>query len=284
MRFVLALSIFAFSAIGFAAEQTPTLESSRFDWRSLANRVDASYALLALGPTLEHMDGNLDGRGGYLSLRNYLNFDYELAPNLKAEVGGEFRQYFRPVDPKKPGRSNFESRDPYLGLSRRDLFQRGNFSLSARGKAFLPVTAYNKTKRGSTFDTGRGQLQLGIGPQWRFRDGSVTVSCATEASINFAAGENPRRENYSVKMKPAAAYRFSPQWSSKLEYSTGDLRHNKLGKWSKFNDKDLGHKVTVYGNYSPIRELLVSPALAWGRDTWRLKKAEVSLYASYAFL
>jgi hypothetical protein len=261
-----------------------TTSSSRFDWSRFLQQLDGSYAVLALGPTLEHMDGNLDGRGTYVGIRHYLNFDYQLRNGAELELGGEFRQYFRPVDPRRPDRKEFEPRDPYVGISRRDLFRGDIFSLVAKAKYYLPITENNLGRRGQAYDTGRGSVQAGVGPSWKMADGSVTVTCPLDVSVNFAAGDAVNREDYSFKVKPAVQYRIARDWSAKLEYSTGDLRHNKLGKWSKFNDKDLGHKATVYASYFATKNLLLSPALAWGRDTWRLKKAEVSLYASYAFL
>lgn len=288
MRFLqfIALSALALAtSFAVAAEGENTLTAAeRFSFADILKKARFTYSGLLEGPRLDHMDGNLDGRGTFLQIKNYLNADYEVAPNWRVELNGEFRQYFRPVDPRRPDRGSFEWRDPSIGIARRNLFERGNFALAARMRYALPVTQDTKGRVGRAFDTGRGSIYVQAVPVWRFRDGTFTLTCPVESYINLPKGEAPNREQFSVKAKVQLAYQLAKKWAARAEYSTGDLRRAHDGKWSNINERSLGHKVMAGAAYAPVREVVLNPSVTWGRGQWRLNQPEVSLFASYNFL
>lgn len=270
-----------------AAEETVVNTSvsdptTRFDWGRAFEKLDATYAGLMEGPTLDHLDGNKDGKGTFIQIKHYLYGDYEVAPYWRVEAGSEFRQYFRPDDPKKPGRSNFESRDPYVGIARRDLVKGDLFSLVARARYYIPVSENTKGRVGKAFDTGNGTLNFFSSAAWKF--GKFSFTCPLEVWVNLAKAPIAEREQYTVKFKTQFAYKLDQQWAAKAEYSTGDMRHTANGHWSKLNDRELGHKVVAGATYAPVKEVLVNPALTWGKAHWQLNRPEISLYASYNFL
>lgn len=285
MKFIVALFLIAGAAqAAETATVTDTASTTRFDWAQAFDKVNASYSALLLGPNIQSMDGNLDGRGTNMHVRNYLSLGVDVAKDWEVDSGWEVRQYWRPVDPKNPNRSNLEARDPYLGLSRRNLIRTERFSLGARARFFLPVSDYTKAQVGKTYDSGRGALNVNISPYLRLLDGDLGISCTTEFWYNFDKAAAANRENYSVKAKPLVSYRFARKFAAKVEYNTGTIRHANNGKWSKLNDKGLGQKLYAGVTYYPNRNLSLNPSLGWGSDTFRLNRAEVSLYASYSFL
>jgi len=281
------LLVFLFlSAPGaFAAEGDTTLTStgSNFDWRSALEKVHASYGVLFLGPTIKNLDGDIEGKGAYVSMRNYLSLDYALAKDWELESGWEVRQTFRPADPKKPQRKDLEMRDPFAGVSRKNIIQGEVFSLGARARYFLPVTEYNKSKVGTPEDAGNGELNLGMSPSWKF--GDLYVGCGLDFYYKFVEGTPKVHENYAVKAKPLVSYRIASKFAAKVEYQTGTLRHMTNGKWSKFNDRFTGQRVLAGGSWNPTRSLSLSPALGWGNlGTFQIKATELSLFATYYFL
>ncbi|RZA07729.1 MAG: hypothetical protein EOP11_06905 [Proteobacteria bacterium] len=270
-----------------AAESENTVMTDtgpRFAWGSLFEKMHATYSGLLEGPRMDHLDGNLDGKGSFLQVKNYVNADYEVAPNWKAELNTEFRQYFRAEDPSRPGRPDFEMRDPSLGISRRNIVEAGAFTLSGRTRYGIPVSQNTRARVGKSFDTGKGSLYLQAVPAWRWRDGALSLTCPVEMYVNFAKAPTAAREQYSLKAKAQVAYQLAKSWAAKLEYSTGDVRHNARGQWSKLNDRELGHKVMAGAAFAPIKQIVLNPSLTWGREHWRLNQPEISLYASYNFL
>ena len=282
---------FALSAptLARAAEGENVLTSNadagkRFSFGSLFEKMHATYSGLLEGPRMDHLDGNLDGKGSFIQIKNYLNADYEVANNWRAELNGEFRQFFRPDDPKRPGRSNFEMRDPSIGIARRNIVDTGSFTLSARARYALPISQDTKSRVGKVFDTGDGSFYLQAVPNWRFRDGALTLTCPVESYINLPGRRVANQEQYSIKAKAQVAYQVARQWAARIEYSTGDLRRNNAGHWSKLNDAFLGHKVMAGAAFAPVKQIVLNPSLTWGRAHWRLNQPEVSFFASYNFL
>lgn len=285
MKFILALFLLTGAAqAADTATVADTTSTARFDWTRAFEKVNASYSALLLGPNLQSMRGDLDGRGTNMHVRNYLSAGVEVAKDWEVGAGWEVRQYWRPADPKKPDRKNLEARDPYLSVNRRNFIRTDLFSLGARARFFFPVSESTKANIGKTYDSGRGSLNVTVTPYWRFFDGDVGISCATEFWYNFDKAAAANRENYSVKAKPLVSYRFARKFAAKVEYNTGTIRHANNGKWSKLNDKGLGQKLYAGITYYPNASLSINPSLGWGSDTFRLNRAEVSLYASYNFL
>lgn len=287
MRWIVALFVFA-CVPSFAADtaaDTTNTTSSRFDWLSTLKKVRGSYGVLFLGPTVSNIDGNIDGKGSYISMRNYLSLDMEVAKNWEAEAGWEVRQTFRPADPKNPNRKDFEPRDPFAGISRKNIIRGDRFSLGARTRFFLPVTEYNKSKVGKLEDAGNGEANLGISPSWKFLDGDLFVSCGTDIYYKFAENAPKVREDYAVKIKPLVSYRIASKFAAKVEYTTGTLRHSTNGKWTKLNDRFTGQRILAGGSWNPNKYLSLSPALGWGNlGTFQIKATELSLFATYYFL
>jgi len=283
-----ALLLWAFTAFAVrAAEPAPeslVAPGANFSFGSIFEKMHASYSGLLEGPRMDHLDGNLDGKGTFLQIKNYVNADYEVAPNWRVELNTEFRQYFRPEDPKRPGRPNFEMRDPSLGLARRNIVDRGNFTLSGRTRFFLPVSDNTRGRVGKAFDTGNGSVYFQAVPSWRWLDGKLSLTCPVETYINLPKRRIANSEEYSIKAKTQVAYQVAHKWAARVEYSTGDVRHTHDGHWSKLRDREMGHKVVAGAAYAPVKEMVLNPALTWGRDRWRLKEPEVSLFASYNFL
>jgi hypothetical protein len=270
-----------FSFVGFAVEPATT---SSFDWSKLERNFDLSYASLVTGPTLEHLDANKDGKGTDMGWRNYLNAGAELGNNWEASMGVEGRQYFRPADPKKPNRKDFEWRDPTVSLSRGKIVEAGAYQLSAKLRYSIPMTEYNKSNVGKTYDAGNGEINLGFNNSWRLRDGDWTLSLPLDLYYKIAEAPPAVREDYSARAKAIVAYRIAAKYATKVEYSTGYIRHSTNGKWSKLNDKLLGQEVLLAFNYFPIRNLTISPGLGWGSETFRFNSAKASLYVSYNVL
>jgi hypothetical protein len=285
MKWIVALCLLTGAAqAAETATSVDSTSSARFDWGRAFSKVGLSYGGLLLGPSLQSMEGNLDGRGTNISLRNYFSADVEVARDWEVQAGWELRRYWRPADPKNPNRSDFDPRDPYLGLSRRNLIRAGAFSLGAKARYFIPVSNYTKAQVGKTYDSGRGALNVSAYPYLRLLDGDLGISCTAEFWYNFDKAAAANRENYSVKAKPLVSYRFARKFAAKVEYNTGTIRHAQNGKWSKLNDKFLGQKLYAGITYYPNPSLSLNPSLGWGSDTFRLNRAEVSLFASYSFL
>lgn len=281
MSFLCSL-IFIFTS-SFSWSATP--ESTSFlNWNQVQSTLDASYAALLVGPTLDHLDANLDGKGTNMNLRNYLNVDGRFLEQWKFGIGLEARQYFRPADPKRPDRKEFEWRDPIVSLGRDKIVEKGNYNFAAKLKYTVPMSEYNKSNVGKSYDSGNGEWNLSLNSGWKFKDGDWYVGFPVDLYYKMAEAPPTVREDYSTRAKPFVSYRIAAKYSAKVEYSTGYLRHFTNGKWSKFNDKALGQKIFLGLSYLPFKGLIVSPGFTWGSDSYRLNSAEASLYASYAFL
>jgi hypothetical protein len=271
------------ATFSFAAEET-TPSSSFLSWNQMQQTLDASYAALLKGSTLDHLDGNQDGKGTNVSLRNYLSLDGKFSEFWKAGISFEGRQYFRPVDAKNPNRKDFEWRDPIVSIGRDKILEKDAYSFSAKIKYAIPMTEYNKSNVGKTHDSGNGEWNLSLSNGWKFRDGDIYAGFPVDLYYKMAEAPPVVREDYSVRAKPFVSYRIAAKYSAKVEYSTGNIRHTTNGKWSKLNDKALGQTLFAGITYVPINGLQISPGLTWGSSTYRLNSAEASLYASYLFL
>jgi hypothetical protein len=281
--FTLFLALFTLNA---SAEESivnaASESSSRFNWNSLLEKSELSYAALLTGPSTKYLDGNKDGRGTNLTLRNYVSASFEFAKNWEAETGVEFRRYFRPVDPKKPGRSDFEWRDPFVSVDRKNIVKTDRFSLAAKLRYFIPATAYNKSNVKKEYDSGNGTIGTRITPSWKL--GDFFVSCYGEFNYRFDENAPKVRQDYYVKAKPFVSYKFARNWSAKVEYSTGDLNHRTNGKWTKFNDPAIGQNVYTGVTWTATKKLSISPSLGWGPGSLQLRDTEVSVFASYYIL
>jgi len=282
MGWIFAFAIFSIQAV--AAEPSPTTTQSSFDWSNAFERVSAKYSALLLGPTVQHLDGDLDGKGTNISLRNYFSLDVKVAPDWEAEAEWEVRQAWRPVDPKRPNRKNLEARDPHVGIARKNIYRGDIFSFGARARYYIPVTEHNKSKIGKRDDFGNGEANFGLRPAWRFLDGDLYVGCGLDAYYNIAKQAPAVREDYSLRARPLVSYRIAKKFATKVEYDSGTLRHSTDGKWTKFNDRNSGQRLFVGGSWYPTKALTLSPSFSWGSHTFRLNRAGVSLFANYSFL
>lgn len=280
--FVLVLLSLSAHAEESAAPSAAAETVSRSNWRNVVESTNLSYAMLLTGPTIRHLDGDLDGKGTYLNFRNYVSAGYDFAENWEVETGVEFRRYVRPQDKRNPNRSDFEWRDPYAGVNRSNIVRNGNFSLSGKLRYFIPATEYNKSNVGKEYDQGNGSLSARVTPAYRM--GDWYLSCATEFAYRFAERAPKVRQDYFVELKPLLSYRFAPKWSAKLEYATGDLNHRTNGTWTKFNDPFIGQALYTGVTWNATKQFSVSPSLGWGPGHFLLKETEVSLYASYYIL
>lgn len=257
---------------------------SRVDWGSLKKNLKLKYSALFIGPTTQHIDGNLNGYGTYLSLRNYFSLGVVFSPQWEAEVGAEYRKYWRPQDPKQPQRASIESRDPYIGVIYKNFVDVDIFSMGAKARYFAPISENTKSYIGKRTDAGNGTLQGSISSSWKFLDGDLFISLPIDIYYHLAKSAPMEHEDFSLKAKANASYYFGKRISTSLEYSTGDLRHHTTKKWSKFNDPYTGHKVMASISWMPSRKLLLSPSISWGHPRFQLNNAELSLYTSYYFL
>jgi hypothetical protein len=284
---LLLVPLFLGTITAFAAESEGGTSfsdaASRFDWGAIFRKVDLTISTLLEGPTLAHLDGNLNGQGGSVVFKNYINAQYQLAEGINAEIGGEFRQFFRPENPAQPDRADFEARDPFLAVNFRDFIRKKTFSISSRHRYYVPVSNDTKSRVGKAFDTGRGNIQNGFAANWRSTDGAWSVTVPCDLYVNFAKAPIAAREDFSLKAKLQVAYRLHQKVSLRAEYSTGDVRHIATGKWTKLNDRFTGHKVMAGVAFFPTRQLMINPSLAMARDSWRWDRAEATLFASYNF-
>ncbi|MCO5144428.1 MAG: hypothetical protein M9962_15220 [Oligoflexia bacterium] len=269
----------SYSAV--AAEE----QQSYFSLSSLRDKTNLSYGALILGPTVRKINGDTQGKGHYISLRNYLSAGFEFRKDWELEVGNEFRQTFRPKDPKKPDREDFEFRDLSVGIGVDDIIESGSFSLDGKLRYYIPTSKYTLSKVGKADDSANGTFRIGINPSMSFFDRDLYLAIPVDFYRSFAKGTPKIHKNYSVKFKPLASYRLSQKWKAKVEYSSGDLYHSTDGKWTKFNDPFTGQKIYLGASWNPTYKLGFSPSLAWGANgSFQLKNTELSLYMSYYIL
>lgn len=266
------------------AEEVVNSSTDSSRTKSILSDVKFSYAAWLKGATLENVDGNADGKGTNLSVRNYQDLSYSFTPDWRAEVAGEFRQYFRPADPKKKDRKDFEWRDPEVGVNRKNVWANDNMNLAARLRYRMPISDYNRANQNKEWDEGKGSLRTKVTLGGTFNDGLIITSLPLDYVVRFANQTHKVRQDYYLKARPSFGYRLHKTVVAKLEYETGEINHKTNGTWTKFNDADLGQTVNVLADWTPIADLLVTPQIAWGKDSFRLNKAELSLYAKYAFL
>ncbi len=266
------------------AAETPVGSSVSEEGMLSFERIDFDVAMLMKGSTMQYMDGNRTGKGTDLSLRTYPSIAFRLTDKWKAQFGGQFRQYFRPDDPKKKDRKNFEWRDPYAGFSRKDIWKSQTAFLSGKVRYYFPITEYNRLNRVKEYDEGGGSLQVGFGYGQDFSDGIINLYAPLEMNYRFNALEHKVRQDYWFGVRPALSYRVTPKTSARVEYYTGDLNHRTDGTWTKFNDPVIGQTAGIAIDWYPVKELLVSPMVNWGRERFRFNAAELTVYAKYAFL
>jgi|GEM_PF-4044969 len=266
------------------AAESPVSQSVSGSGALSFEKINFSWATLVKGSTIQYMDGNSNGKGTNLSWRNYPTLGYRATEKLKVEAGGQFRQYFRPADPKKKGQKDFEWRDPYAGVSLRDLWKGETSSVSAKARYYIPATEYTRLNRNKEYDEGRGSFQVGAAYSQKFMDGTYSLYAPLDVNYRLNAFDHKVRQDYWFGIRPSMAYRVSQSTSARVEYYTGDLNHKTDGTWTRFNDPVIGQTAGVALDWYPVKDLLVSPMVNWGRESFRLNAAEVTLYAKYAFL
>ncbi len=290
MKAFFYLFLFASTAPAFAVDQdeikagTPVAQLESRSSPSLFDRINANYGFLFLGPTVSHLDGNLDGRGTNMHMRNYFSVGYELTKNTELSTGIEVRQYWRPNDPRRPDRANLEARDPYLNIRQQRIIDAGTFTLAARMRYFFAVSDWSKARLKTRQDSGNGTLNPTLYPSLSLADGDLRLSCTIGAYINLPKNAPAIREDYSLEVIPTVAYRMSPKWSTRVRFDSGDMIHSTDGRWSKLNNRFTGHNVYAGVVFTPTRSLMLNPELGWGSDTFRIDQTELSLFASYNFL
>ena len=257
-----------------------------FSGSLFSGKIDGSIAALFQGPTIEHLDANTDGKGSYYILKNYLGLGYEFMREWKMEAGDEFRQYFRPIDPKNKDRSDFEFRDPYLGISKRDAVrsESGVFTLGAKARYFFPWTPYNRSNLGKEWNEGNGHARFILLPKLRFMDGALSAEFYSDFTYRFAREAKPIRQDYYVRFRPALTYQATRKVAARVEYHSGDLNHRTNGKWTKFNDPVIGQMIYAGMIWTPTSRISINPQLGWGSDTFRLNRGQMSVYGMYMFL
>ncbi len=282
--FPLALSFIFVSPVYGEDSPETVAGTSTADDRLLPSEAEFSYALLFKGASIEHPDGNSNGKGANLNLRHYQNYGYRFNDKWRLEGGTYFRQYFRPADPKRVDQGALEWRDPYLGISRRDLWRKGGQALSAKARYYIPLSDYTAGNAVKEYDDGRGSAQVGVAYTNKFADGLLGLRIPFEANYRFNKNEHKVRQDYWFGSRPSLTCRTSSTTSAKVEYYTGDINHKTDGSWTKFNDPVIGQTAALGFDWTPNREFLLSPQITWGRKDFRFNAAEVSLYASYRFL
>lgn len=260
------------------------VETSTADNRIAPAAAEFSYAMLFKGSTIDHLDGNANGKGANLNLRHYQDYGWKLDDKWKLTGSTQFRQYFRPADPKKIDQKALEWRDPSVGVARKDVWKRGEQAVSAKMKYYIPATDYNAENVEKEYDEGKGSLNAGATYTNRFADGDLGLRVPVEANYRFNKNEHKVRQDYWFGARPSLSYRTSREASVKVEYYTGDINHKTNGTWTKFNDPAIGQTAALGLDWVPTREFLLSPQVTWGRQDFRFNAAEVSLYASYIFL
>lgn len=275
------LSIFV-GTLMIATPALATSSASELD-PGPARRLGFEYEVQLKGASLEHLDGNADGRGTNLGVRHYQDFSYQLAPPFALEAGTQFRHYFKPASGKKTTDARvLEWRDPYVGLGASDFWKQGPQSVSGELHYYLPVTEYNEGYRASEFDEGRGVLHA---EAWYARRlGAFKLKAPFEVNYRFNAKEHPRRYDYWVGAKPSLSYHLARATALKGEYYTGDLNHRTGGTWTRLNDRKLGQSVALALEWKPAEGAEISPEVKWGREQFRFNAAELSLSAAFVFL
>lgn len=243
-----------------------------------------SYAMLLKGSSIQYPDGNSNGKGTNLSLRHYQDYGYRLGDTWKLTGGTHFRQYFRPADPKRVDQGALEWRDPFLGVSRKDVWKSGEQAISAKARYFLPITDYNASNVEKEYDEGKGSLQVGATYTSKLADGLLGLRVPVEANYRFNKNEHKVRQDYWFGSRPSLSCRTGSTTSAKIEYYTGDINHKTNGTWTKLNDPVIGQTAALGFDWTPTRELLLAPQITWGRQDFRFNAAEISMYASYIFL
>jgi hypothetical protein len=275
MYFLLLL----FASLAHAESATQTLWS---DWGTVFDKTGAEFTSVFSGPTLQHLDGNLDGRGHNLSWENGLDLTHKFAKDWRFKVGGGVIQYFRPMDPKNPNRRDIDLVDPSVSIGRKRLIHTGPFSLEGKLRFFFPWSYATKATAGRVNDSARGMLNVGAYPMMKFFDGDFAVASFFDFYYRFDKNAAANRESYSLKSRANFSYLLARKLAGSLEYSTGNLRHNNAGHWQKLRDRQ---RVIAGLAYLPTESLSLAPTLAWGANkSFRLNRAEFGIEAVYEFL
>lgn len=271
--------ILLFASLAQAEPSIPTLQA---DWSSLFGKVGAEYTSVFAGPTLHRPNGNLDGRGRNLTWENSLDLTYKIAKDWRIKVGGGVIRYFRPLDPKKPDRRDTDLLDPHLTIGRKRLVNAGLMTVEARVRYFFPWSDATKATVGRVNDIGRGIVNVGAYPTWKFLDGDLVVNSLVDFYYRLDKRAAANRENYSLKTRVNVSYLVTRKLVATAEYSTGNLRHNNARHWQKLKERQ---RVIAGVVYLPVKALSLSPTLAWGAEkSFRLNRAELGLEAVYEFL
>jgi hypothetical protein len=282
---LLALGTLHFASSAFAAAAGAPLPGTTSESDQVfAGKTEFDYEVELKGSTIEHLDGNSSGRGADFQIRHYQDLGYELAKGWRLEGGTQFRQVFKPANPKKSDQRAVEFRDPYVGLGLKDFWRSGDQSLSGEAHYFLPVTDYNESNRGKADDEGRGLLHIEASYSHRLVGERLRLKAPLELNYRFAKAELSQRYDYWVGFKPTVAWKTGRATAVKAEYYTGDLNHHTSGSWTRLNDPKLGQTVALQLEWKPTDGTEITPEVKWGRQSFRFNAAELGLSAVFSFL
>lgn len=269
------------SSAALAAPPAPGSVSASDGAFSGKARLD--YELGLKGSTIEHLDGNDDGRGANFQIRHYQDAGYEVARNVRLEGGTQFRQLFKPANPKKSDQRAVEFRDPYVGMGFKDFVKQRHGSFSGEAHYYLPLTEYNESNRGKPDDEGNGLLHLEAWYSRQLGD-ALRLKAPLELNYRFNRAELKQRYDYWVGFKPSLAYKTGRSTAAKVEYYSGDLNHHTSGSWTRLNDPKLGQTLALKLEWKPSDGAEITPEVKWGRQQFRFNAAELSLSAVFAIL
>lgn len=266
-----------------APSPTPAPGSVSASDEAFSGKAKLDYELELKGSSIEHLDGNADGRGANFQIRHYQDAGYEVYRNVRLEGGTQFRQVFKPANTKKSDQRAVEFRDPYVGLGFKDFVKQRDGSFSGEAHYYLPVTEHNESNRGKPDDEGRGLLHL---ESWYARKlgDRFRLKLPFEVNYRFNRVELAQRYDYWVGFKPTLGYKTGRTTTAKLEYYSGDLNHHTSGAWTRLNDPKLGHTLALQLEWKPSDGAEITPEVKWGRQQFRFNAAELSVSAVFAIL
>lgn len=282
---LLALGTLHFASSALAASAaTPSAGAISESDHAFAGKAKLDYELELKGSTIEHLDGNSSGKGADFQIRHYQDFGYEVSESWRIEAGTQFRQLFKPANPKKSDQRAVEFRDPYIGFGLKDFWKSEDQSLSGEAHYYLPITEYNESNRGKADDQGRGLLHMEAWYSHRLVGERLRLKAPLELNYRFAKAELSQRYDYWVGFKPSVAWKTSRVTALKAEYYTGDLNHHTSGSWTRLNDPRLGQTVALQLEWKPVDGTEITPEVKWGRQSFRFNAAELGLSAAFSFL
>ncbi len=270
-----------FSPLAMAAP-VATLSSEQGSF--FAERASFDYELAVKGGSFDHLDGNSDGKGANFQIRHYQDFKFLLIPGLRLEAGTQFRQVFKPANPKKSDQRAVEFRDPYLGIGIPDFWKQKSRSFSAEIHYYLPFSEHNESRWGKLDDEGRGLLHFETWYSQKLGQDRWRMKLPVELNYRRAKVALEDRYDYWIGFKPSLSYKTGRRTTAKVEYFTGELNHRTNGSFTRLNDPKLGQTLAFQLEWKPIENAELTPEIKWGREKFRFGAAELSLSAVYSFL